>query len=451
MEQVQAAKKPLFSNAALRRLIWPLVGEQFLAVLTGMMDTVMVANAGESAVSAVSLVDSINVLMINIFAALAAGGAIVVSQYLGTRDEGRANRAAKQLVFIVAVLGGALGVICAAARSPLLGWLFGKVDPVVMSDAEKYFLITALSYPFIAVYNAGAAIFRSMGNSRVSLKASLIANAVNVVGNAICIFGLGWGVVGAAIPTLISRMVGAVMLLWLLRSPLLQISLTGWRSFSPDGRMIRRILGIGVPNGLENGMFQIGKILVQSLIATFGTVAIAANAVCNTLCMLPQIPAQAIGLSMTTVIGQCVGANDYDQAVHYGKKLTFLAFLCKAVLCLVFFLALPVVILPFSLSAETAALTTQIMRVYYVMGTLIWVMSFTFPNLLRAAGDVRFTMIASMISMWAFRIGLSYLLAQQMGMGINGVWAAMYVDWIVRIILFVGRYLSGRWKTKRLV
>ena len=451
MEQVQAAKKPLFSNAALRRLIWPLVGEQFLAVLTGMMDTVMVANAGESAVSAVSLVDSINVLMINIFAALAAGGAIVVSQYLGTRDEGRANRAAKQLVFIVAVLGGALGVICAAARSPLLGWLFGKVDPVVMSDAEKYFLITALSYPFIAVYNAGAAIFRSMGNSRVSLKASLIANAVNVVGNAICIFGLGWGVVGAAIPTLISRMVGAVMLLWLLRSPLLQISLTGWRSFSPDGRMIRRILGIGVPNGLENGMFQIGKILVQSLIATFGTVAIAANAVCNTLCMLPQIPAQAIGLSMTTVIGQCVGANDYDQAVHYGKKLTFLAFLCKAALCLVFFLALPVVILPFSLSAETAALATQIMRVYYVMGALIWVMSFTFPNLLRAAGDVRFTMIASMISMWAFRIGLSYLLAQQMGMGINGVWAAMYVDWIVRVILFVGRYLSGRWKTKRLV
>lgn len=451
MEQTQAIKKPMFSNAALRRLIWPLVGEQFLAVLTGMMDTVMVANAGESAVSAVSLVDSINVLMINVFAALAAGGAIVVSQYLGTRDETRANLAAKQLVFIVAVLGGGLGVLCAIARSPLLRWLFGAVDPVVMTDAENYFLITALSYPFIAVYNAGAAIFRSMGNSKVSLKASLIANAVNIVGNAICIFGLGWGVVGAAIPTLISRIVGAAMLLWLLRNPILRITLTGWRAFRPDGRMIRRILGIGVPNGLENGMFQIGKILVQSLIATFGTVAIAANAVCNTLCTLPQIPAQAIGLSMTTVIGQCVGANDYDQAVKYGKKLTFLAFLCKAVLCLAFAVALPVVILPFSLSAETAALAKEIMYTYYLFGALIWVMSFTFPNILRAAGDVRFTMIASMISMWAFRIGLSYLLAQRFGMGINGVWYAMYVDWIVRVILFVGRYLSGRWKTKRLI
>ena len=451
MEQAVTAKKPLFSNAALRRLIWPLIGEQFLAVLTGMMDTVMVANAGEAAVSAVSLVDSINILMINIFSALAAGGAIVVSQYLGTRDTVHANRAAKQLVFIVAVLGRGLGIVCAVARTPLLGWLFGKVDPVVMTDAKNYFLITALSYPFIAAYNAGAAIFRSMGNSRVSLKASLIANGVNVVGNAICIFGLGWGVVGAAIPTLISRIVGAVILLWLLRNPILQITLTGWRAFRPEGRMIRRILGIGVPNGLENGMFQIGKILVQSLIATFGTVAIAANAVCNTLCMLPQIPAQAIGLSMTTVIGQCVGANDYDQAVRYGKKLTFLAFLCKAALCLVFAVALPVVILPFSLSAETAALTCQIMRVYYLLGGLIWVMSFTFPNILRAAGDVRFTMVASMISMWAFRIGLSYLLAQQLGLGINGVWYAMYVDWVVRVICFVARYLSDRWKTKRLV
>ncbi len=451
MERTQPAAKPLFSGPALRRLIWPLVGEQFLAVLTGMMDTVMVSNAGETAVSAVSLVDSLNILMINIFAALAAGGAIVVSQYLGMKDVKNANRAAKQLVFIVAALGGVLGLLCAASRTPLLRFLFGGIDPIVMTDAQKYFFITALSYPFIAVYNAGAAIFRSMGNSKVSLKASLISNVVNIVGNAICIFGLGWGVVGAAIPTLISRILGAAMLLVLLRSPMLQIRLIDWKSFRVRPDMIRRILGIGVPNGLENGMFQVGKILVQSLIATFGTVSIAANAVSNTLCTLPQIPAQAIGLSMTTVIGQCVGAQDYEQASSYAKKLTLLAFCCNGALCAVFFLCAPLAILPFGLSGETAALALSIVRPYFVLAALIWVLSFTFPNSLRAAGDVRFTMTASLLSMWVFRIGFSYLLAQYLGMGVHGVWCAMYIDWVVRVICFLLRYRSGRWKTKRLV
>lgn len=451
MERTQPAAKPLFSGPALQRLIWPLVGEQFLAVLTGMMDTVMVSNAGETAVSAVSLVDSLNVLMINVFAALAAGGAIVVSQYLGMKDQKNANHAAKQLVFVIAVLGSVLGVVCALSRSPLLHFLFGSIDPVVMTDAEKYFFITALSYPFIAVYNAGAAIFRSMGNSKVSLKASLISNVVNIVGNGICIFGLGWGVVGAAIPTLISRILGAAMLLVLLRSPMLQIRLTDWKAFQVRPDMIRRILGIGVPNGLENGMFQVGKILVQSLIATFGTVSIAANAVSNTLCTLPQIPAQAIGLSMTTVIGQCVGAKDYEQASHYTKKLTLLAFGCNAALCAVFFLGAPLAIIPFGLSEETAALALSIVRPYFILAALIWVLSFTFPNSLRAAGDVRFTMTASLISMWVFRIGFSYLLAQYFGLEIYGVWCAMYIDWVVRVICFLLRYRGGRWKTKRLV
>lgn len=451
MAETQLAAKPLFSRPALRRLIWPLVGEQFLAVMTGMADTVMVANAGETAVSAVSLVDSINILMLNIFAALAAGGAIVVSQYLGMRDEKNANRAAKQLVVIVAVLGAGLGLVCALARNPLLDFLFGRTDPVVMAGARKYFFITALSYPFIAIYNAGAAIFRSMGNSRVSLKASLIANAVNIAGNAICIFGLKWGVVGAAVPTLISRALGAVLLLALLRNPALQITLRDWKSFRLRPEMIKKILGIGVPNGLENGMFQVGKILVQSLIATFGTVAIAANAVCNTLCMLPQIPAQAIGLAMTTVIGQCVGAGDYKQASGYIKKLTWMAFLCNGALCVLMLLGAHLIILPFNLSAETAAVALNIARPYYILGALIWVMSFTFPNGLRAAGDVKFTMGASMLSMWVFRIGFSYLLAQYLQMGIYGVWAAMYIDWAVRILCFVARYLSGKWKTKRLV
>lgn len=453
-QKKQAAVLPeklLFSRQALNRLIWPLVGEQFLAVMTGMADTVMVASAGESAVSAVSLVDSINILMINIFSALAAGGAIVVSQYLGNRDEENAGSAAKQLVVVIGALSTVLGLACAFTRGPLLGFLFGRVDAAVMTNASKYFFITAFSYPFLAVYNAGAAIFRSMGNSRVSLRASLIANGVNFAGNALCIYGLGWGVVGAAIPTLISRIVGAALILRMLQNPGLQITLTDWKHFRLQLPMVRRILGIGIPNGLENGMFQVGKILVQSLIATFGTASIAANAVSNTLCTLPQIPAQGVGLAMTTVVGQCVGAGDYPQASHYIKKLTGIAFGCNFVLCIAFYLGAPLTVLPFALTAGTAAMTLRISRTYYLVCMAIWVLSFTFPNGLRAAGDVRFTMSASMISMWVFRIGFSYLLAQYLGMGIFGVWYAMYIDWIVRVLSFVARYASGRWKTKRVI
>jgi putative MATE family efflux protein len=451
MNETPQSGTPLFSRQALQRLLWPLVGEQFLAVTIGMADTVMVASAGEAAVSAVSLVDSINILMLNIFAALATGGAIVASQYLGQQDEKNANRSAKQLVVVVAVFGLVLGLLCAFLRAPLLRGLFGSADTTVLTDAQNYFFFTALSYPFIAIYNSGAAIFRSMGNSKVSLKASLISNAVNIIGNAICIYGLGWGVVGAAVPTLFARMVGAVLMLWLLRNRTLRISLTNWREFRLRPEMVRRILGIGVPNGLESGMFQIGKILVQGLIASLGTVSIAANAVCGTLCALPQIPAQAIGLGMTTVVGQCVGAGDYKQAQTYIKKLTIMATMFHGVLCMLFFFAIPWMLMPFGLSAQTVQVATRIQQVYYLVGAFTWALSFTFPNGLRAAGDVKFTMTASVLSMWIFRIGFSYLLVSVFHLGVYGVWYAMYIDWAVRIVAFQLRYFSGKWKTKRII
>ncbi len=451
MNEASQSGKPLFSRQALQRLLWPLVGEQFLAVTIGMADTVMVASVGEAAVSAVSLVDSINILMLNIFAALATGGAIVASQYLGQRDEKNANRSAKQLVVVVALFGLALGLLCALFRAPLLNGLFGSADAAVLGNAQNYFFFTALSYPFIAIYNSGAAIFRSMGNSKVSLKASLISNVINITGNAICIYGLGWGVVGAAVPTLISRIVGAVLILWLLRNRSLRISLTNWREFRLRPDMVRRILGIGVPNGLESGMFQIGKILVQGLIASLGTVSIAANAVCGTLSALPQIPAQAIGLGMTTVVGQCVGAGDYKQAQTYIKKLTIMATMFHGVLCMLFFFATPWMLMPFGLSAQTVQVATRIQQVYYLVGAFTWALSFTFPNGLRAAGDVKFTMTASVLSMWIFRIGFSYLLVSVFNLGVYGVWYAMYIDWAVRIVAFQLRYFSGKWKTKRII
>lgn len=440
----------MFNRSDLKKLIFPLIIEQLLGLTIGMIDTVMVASVGEAAVSSVSLVDSINILLINIFAALATGGAIVSSQYIGREDVRSANIAAKQLLLVVAVLSSAIMALCLMFRAPLLRALFGVIEDDVMANCRTYFFWTALSYPFIAIYNGGAALFRSMGNSRVSMATSVLINIINLCGNAVLIYGLHLGVAGAAIPTFVSRAVGAVVMMVLLRNPahLIHIDHLFHLDFRPQ--MVKNILMIGIPNGLENGMFQIGKIMVQGLVASLGTVSIAANAVCNSICSLTQIPGVAIGLAMVTIVGQCVGAERFDEAKRYALRLTGITYLAMAALnLLLFFAAVPVVSI-FQLTPETAALATQILHFFCFLCMLLWPSAFTLPNALRAAGDVRYTMLVSIFSMWAFRIGLSYIFARNLGMGLMGVWMAMYVDWGFRILFFVPRLLRGRWMKSRL-
>ena len=440
----------MFNRSDLKKLIFPLIIEQLLGLTIGMIDTVMVASVGEAAVSSVSLVDSINILLINIFAALATGGAIVSSQYIGREDIRSANIAAKQLLLVVAVLSSAIMALCLMFRAPLLRALFGVIEDDVMANCRIYFFWTALSYPFIAIYNGGAALFRSMGNSRVSMATSVLINIINLCGNAVLIYGLHLGVAGAAIPTFVSRAVGAVVMMVLLRNPahLIHIDHLFHLDFRPQ--MVKNILMIGIPNGLENGMFQIGKIMVQGLVASLGTVSIAANAVCNSICSLTQIPGVAIGLAMVTIVGQCVGAERFDEAKRYALRLTGITYLAMAALnLLLFFAAVPVVSI-FQLTPETAALATQILHFFCFLCMLLWPSAFTLPNALRAAGDVRYTMLVSIFSMWAFRIGLSYIFARNLGMGLMGVWMAMYVDWGFRILFFVPRLLRGRWMKSRL-
>ena len=440
----------MFNRSDLKKLIFPLIIEQLLGLTIGMIDTVMVASVGEAAVSSVSLVDSINILLINIFAALATGGAIVSSQYIGREDIRSANIAAKQLLLVVAVLSSAIMALCLMFRAPLLRALFGVIEDDVMANCRIYFFWTALSYPFIAIYNGGAALFRSIGNSRVSMATSVLINIINLCGNAVLIYGLHLGVAGAAIPTFVSRAVGAVVMMVLLRNPahLIHIDHLFHLDFRPQ--MVKNILMIGIPNGLENGMFQIGKIMVQGLVASLGTVSIAANAVCNSICSLTQIPGVAIGLAMVTIVGQCVGAERFDEAKRYALRLTGITYLAMAALnLLLFFAAVPVVSI-FQLTPETAALATQILHFFCFLCMLLWPSAFTLPNALRAAGDVRYTMLVSIFSMWAFRIGLSYIFARNLGMGLMGVWMAMYVDWGFRILFFVPRLLRGRWMKSRL-
>lgn len=441
----------MFSNKDLSRLILPLIVEQFLAVTIGMADTVMVSSVGEAAMSGVSIVDTINILLINIFAALATGGAIVTSQYLGRGERKNANAAARQLVFSTAFLSLVIMTLCLVFRRQMLYGIFGHAEQAVMANALVYFLVTALSYPFIAVYNAGAALFRSMGNSRVSMLTSIVMNAVNIIGNAVCIYGLKMGVLGAALPTLLSRITGAVLIMFLLRDNRHPIFITQLTHIRPDWSMIKRILGIGIPNGLENGMFQIGKIMVQSLVTSFGTVAVAANAVANSVGGIPQIPAVAIGLAMVTVVGQCVGAGDYDAARRYIIRLSKYSYLSMFLTNLPFVLALTPIIGCFNLHPETAEVARQVLLSNSACMIFIWVPSFTLPNGLRAANDVKYTMTMSVLSMWIFRVGFSYILGKYLGLGLLGAWCGMYIDWFARAVTFILRFFSGKWKSKQLL
>ena len=445
-KQKQDRSHYLFSNRELANLIGPLVIEQLLAVFVGMADSIMVANVGEAAVSGVSLVDNIMILIINIFAALATGGAVVAGQYIGRKDEKSACKAATQLVWFVSLSAVAIMILVYFGKDIILNQVFGHITAEVKGHADIYLLIVTASIPFIALYNGGAAIFRAMGNSQVSMRVSLLMNAINVTGNAILVFGLRIGTAGVAIPTLISRMVAAIVITVLLcnQTRILHIERTLKIRF--DGRMIRKILAIGVPNGLENSMFQLGKILVLSLVSTFGTYVIAANAVSNAIALFQILPGMAISLAITTVISQCVGANDYEQVRYYLKKLLAIIYVAMVGTVALIFLALPLILKAYNLSDQTAAAATNIIHFHGISAMIIWPLSFALPAAYRAAGDAKACMYTSIVSMWIFRIGFSYLVGKYMGLGVFGVWVAMVVDWVVRAICFIIRYFNGKWK-----
>ncbi len=417
----------------------------------GMADTMMLTTVGEAAVSGVALVDIINNLVIQVLAALATGGAVVCSQYLGRQDNPNASAAAKQLLYAALAFALVVSALMLIVRKPLLPLVFGTVEAAVMENAQTYFWLTCLSFPFLAVYNSCAAMFRSMGNSRTSLLASALMNVINIGGNALLIFGLGWGAAGAGVATLVSRMAAAGLMLILARNRHNSIWLDQLHRVRLDWSMIRRILQVGIPSGVENGLFHFGKLTVQTLVARLGTAAIAANAICNSISGLVIVPGSAMGLAVITVVGQCMGAGDVAQAKAYLKKLMGLAYVCMAAMNLpLLFISQPLVNL-FHLSPEASALCVSILPLLGALHTAIWPLSFTFPNALRAAGDARFTMTASIISMWTMRVGVSYVFILGFGMGLQGVFYAMYCDWALRIICFVARYCSGKWKQKNLL
>ena len=438
---------PLFTGKQLRALILPLIVEQFLGIFVGMADTMMVASAGEAAVSGVSLVDSLNVLLIVLFVALTTGGSVIISQHLGAKSYSDALKRAQQLLLSTTSLSLLMTAIALLGNYWLLHFIFRNIAPDVMGHARIYFFILAFSYPFLAIYNSCAAIFRAMGNSKISMTASLVMNLLNVCGNALLVFCFHMGASGVAISSLISRMFAAAFLLLMLRRPDQLITLKTY-SLQFDTGIIRKLLYIGVPSSIETSIFQIGKLLVLSVVAGFGTSATTANAVSNSLSQFALIPAAAIGTAMITISGQCIGAGAYDLAVSYTKELLLLSHGILAATNLIMFFACPYLLPLYSLTPETLQTATLLIRVHSIGAIFLYPESFMLTNTLRAAADVKYPMVVSILSMWIWRVGFSYILGIYFHMGVLGVWVAMLSDWLCRSICFGLRFRSGVWKTK---
>lgn len=435
----------MFTKEQLKKLILPLIVEQVLAITVGMVDTMMISYAGEAAISGVSLVDMINVLLINIFAAVGTGGAVVVSQYLGHGNKKLACRAAEQLITVSAVISTGIMVLGLLFRAPLLKLLFGTVEADVMRNAMIYFLISAFSFPFLGVFNACAATYRSMGNSKISMKVSIGMNIFNAIGNAILIFGFQMGTAGAALSTLAARILGAVVMMILMKNQKNDVFIIYRNLLAWERSMVRRILHIAIPNGVENGLFQLGRVLVVSIISRFGTAQIAANAVANNLDSMGCIAGQAMNLAMITVVGQCMGAGEKEQAVWYTKKLWKFTYKITAAVNGIILLSLPLLLNIYSLSPQAWHYAFILVCIHNGCAILLWPTSFTMPNALRASGDVKFTMVVSVSSMFIFRIGFSVVLGIYFGLGAIGVWIAMVLDWICRVCFYVWRFCSKKW------
>ncbi len=437
-----------FSNNDLKILIIPLVIEQFLQISIGLIDSLMIASLGDAAVSGVSLVDCVFVLFIDAFAALAAGGAVVAGQYIGMNDTGKGCKAAWQMILSVTFMAIMIMALIYIFQNVLLYGVFGEITDEVRANSREFLLIVTASIPFIALYNAGSSIFRVMGNTKLPMKMALFMNIVNFTGNAILLYGFNMGVAGIAIPTLVSRAAAAIIIIVLLRNQNLLLHLPPKLSVKPDLQLQKRILRIGIPNGMESAMFELGKLLVLSLVATLGTASIAANAVGNYVGTFAIMAGFAVGNAATTVISQCVGAREYDQVRYYKKKMMRICYALIIGSNIIIIALLPLILKIYGLSDEASHLAFTILVYHGICACFIWGPSFLLPYVLRAANDVAPAMIIAMVSVWVFRVVTAYVLVKVFGIGLLGVWIAMTVDWAFRSICFTIRYRQEKWLVK---
>lgn len=442
-------KEKLYSNKNLLYLFIPLVIEQGLEYLVGFADSLMVAKVGEAAVSGVSLVDFVMALLISIFTALATGGGAITGQYLGSKKDNEANQSALQMMKVTFYLSIVITLIIFVFKNSILHLLFGSISSDVHHHAMTYLNVVVLSIPFLAIYNGGAAIFRTMNNSKLPMQIMLVMNIVNVIGNALCVFILKMGVEGIAIPTLVSRVGSALLILYFSKKT--TIHLSQLMNIKINRNMIEKILNIGIPFGIENSMFYLGRLIVLSIVSLFGTASIAANSVGGTLVMFQVLPGTAINLGLTSIISRCIGANDYDQAKYYTKKINRWMHISFIISTVIILLLMPLIMSFYNLSSRATSYVWQIIILHGIMMTLIWPYGYMLPVIFRSSGDAKFPMIVSIISMVICRILFSYILAVIFNMGMMGTWYAMFLDWIVKAIIYTYHYIKGKWMNYQVV
>ena len=437
----------LFSNKALKEMIVPLFLEQLLIMLVGLADTLVVSYAGEAAVSGVSLVNQFNTIFIYLFTALASGGAVVISQYIGRK----AMESASQLLLFSVIFSALVSALVLIGNEGMLRLMFGKVESDVMQACITYLRISAYSYPALAVYNAGAALFRSMGKTSVTMYLSVASNIINVIGNLIGVFVLHAGVAGVAWPSLIARTFSAGVITVLCFRRKNDVFYAEKWIFQWNGELMRNILRIAIPNGLENGVFQLVKVALSSMVALFGTYQIAANGVAQSIWSLAALAGVAMGPVFITVIGQCMGNRDIQAAEVYFQKLTKITLVLSSVWNLLIFLLTPLFMRFYALEPDTKQLVIWLVLIHNLFNAIAYPFSGALSNGLRAAGDVKFTMYVSVISTIAVRLLLSWLLGVILQMGVIGIAIAMVSDWIIRAIIFFWRQKSGKWKTFQVI
>ena len=437
--------KHLFSNRKLLLLLIPIIAEQFLNSLMGMADSMMVSTVGAAALSGVSLVDSINNLVVQAFNAMATGGVIICSTYVGQKDMKRAGDSARQVILVSTFLSVFVMLIGLIFRTQLIRLIFGQIEADVFEAANIYFLLTILSYPGIALAAAGSAIFRAQSNTRLPMNVAIVSNILNVAGNALLIYVFHMGVHGAATATLVSRLFSAVVLLALLHRENQIISIRNYLKIRPDFPKIHRILAMGIPNGIENSMFQFGKLAIQSSVSTLGTMAIAAQSMTNILENVNGVAGIGVGIGLMTIVGQCLGAGRKDEAIYYTKKMIGWGYIAILVSCLFAYAIVRPVTFLAGMEPESARLCIYMMGWITIAKPLLWSPSFVTPYAMRAAGDVKFSMIVATLTMWLCRVTLATYLIRVAGFGAMGVWIGMFADWAIRGVIFTIRFKSGKW------
>lgn len=445
-KQILPDERQIFTNKDLKKLIIPLFWEQLLEVFVGVADTFMISHAGEAAVSGVSLVNMFNTVFLFLFAALASGGAVVVSQYIGNKDRENGNFSAGQLVTISTFFSIVIMIAVLIFNRQLLRLLFGEVENDVMNACITYLRISAYSYPAIAIHNAGAAVCRSMGKTNVTMYLSVISNVINIVGNAIGVFVLHMGVAGVAYPSLIARSFSAVAIIILCFRRKNIVFLEMKNLIRWNRTMISRILGIAVPSGIENGLFQLVKVALSSITALFGTVQIAANGVAQSFWSVAALMGTTMGLAFVIVIGQCMGGGDTEAAEYYMKKMLRITFVASILWNALILLAAPIVLKGYAISAEATRLVIILIFIHNLFNAVFYPLSGALANGLRAAGDVKFTMYVSISSTIGCRVLFSIIFAIWLKMGVIGVSFAMCLDWLIRAFLFWKRFQDGKWK-----